>query len=190
MTIRVALFARSPVRRQVKNRLAEVIGEDTALNCYLDLLQIALRATAPFATTVWYEGSLDVWRQFGSLNLKQQSAGDLGQKMLHVLLSGDQLLVGSDIPLISEHYIKHAGALLDNHDLVVGPTEDGGYCLIGMKQPEPLLFQDIPWSTNKVLSRTLEVAHTLNLKIGVLNQLWDVDDVEDYGRWIAFQSNR
>lgn len=109
--------------------------------------------------------------------------------MLACFEDGIDVLVGGDSPLMSIQYIESALNSLVSHDLVLGPTEDGGYVLIGMNEPIPTLFNNIPWSTERVLSMTMEVANRLGLKVNCLDKVWDVDTKADYIRWLDLRRN-
>lgn len=93
------------------------------------------------------------------------------------------LVVGSDIPGISEDIIQEAFQSLDEVDVVVGPSFDGGYYLMGMRQPTVQVFQNIPWSCD----RTLEVTKHRMLEAGLsckeLGPLADVDEPADFEEW-------
>lgn len=184
-TLQVALLARSPVLGQVKHRLAEDIGATNALECYRLLLLNALEATRPFATTIWYEGSTEVWVETApDHRLIEQPPGDLGHKMFIALVEGAKLVIGADVPLMNEDYIYRAlDHLATEQDVVVGPTEDGGYCLIGMNEPHESLFENIVWGSDRVLEQTLTRAADLSLQVFLLPTLWDVDTSADYQRW-------
>lgn len=193
---RLAIFARVPVRGQVKTRLAEAVGADSALRIYESLLTSALRELAPgkgrFAPEVWVDGELDAFARWqrqidiGGVEdqpfpLLAQGRGDLGQRMSRAFDDGVAVLVGTDIPEMTASYVERALAALRTADLVLGPTEDGGYCLIGMDSPRPGLFEGIPWGTADVLSSTLRAAN--DLRVELLDRMWDLDDVEDLARW-------
>ena len=184
-TVQVAILARSPVLGHAKKRLATDIGASKALDCYRMLLLNALEATRPFATTIWYEGSTDVWDEIApDHRLKEQPPGDLGHKMFTALVEGAKLVIGADVPLMSEDYIDKAlNHLTTQQDIVVGPTEDGGYCLIGMNEPCENLFENISWGSDLVLEQTLTRAADLSLQVFLLPTLWDVDTSADYHRW-------
>ena len=184
-TVPVALLARSPVRGHVKQRLATDIGALEALDCYRMLLLNALEATRPFATTIWYEGSTDVWDEIApDHRLKEQPPGDLGHRMFTALVEGAKLVIGADVPLMSVDYIDKAlNHLTTQQDVVVGPTEDGGYCLIGMNEPCEYLFENISWGSDRVLEQTLTRAADLSLQVFLLPTLWDVDTSADFQRW-------
>ena len=181
----VALLARSPVSGQVKQRLAREIGDSKALECYRRLLQNALEASSPFATTIWYEGSTEVWEELApDHRLKEQLAGDLGHKMLTALKDGANLVIGADVPLMSADYIRRAlEHLTTQPDVVLGPTEDGGYCLIGMNEPHKYLFENIAWGSDRVMDQSLARAQVLGKRVFMLPKLWDVDTILDYERW-------
>ena len=179
-------MARSPVLGQVKHRLAQEIGADQALRCYRVLLQNTLEAITQFSTTIWYEGDVKIWAHIApEQKLREQPPGDLGYRMFAALNNGAKLVIGADVPLMNVAYIQSALDYLDSrHDLVIGPTEDGGYCLIGMNQPSEYLFEHISWGSNRVLEQTLSRAQELDMKVATLPELWDVDTGIDYQRWL------
>lgn len=184
-SIPVALIARTPVVAQVKQRLAQEIGDDESLQCYQKLLQSTLVATGRFPTTIWYEGSIEAWAHLApGRELREQPDGDLGYRMYTALAEGAKLVIGADIPLMCAAYLEQAtDYLASSYDLVIGPVEDGGYCLIGMNDPVEQLFRNISWGSEQVLKQTLSCAHNLGMRTAMLPMLWDVDTVEDYLRW-------
>jgi hypothetical protein len=88
---------------------------------------------------------------------------------------------------MSRAYLGRAAAALQDHDLVIGPSEDGGYTLIGMSRPIPELFVDMTWSVTTVLRETLRRAAQLDLRVSQLDTLWDVDTAADWRRWRALR---
>ncbi len=116
------------------------------------------------------------------LNTHSQVPGDLGSKMLDAFRDGVTLIVGADIPLLSKNHIADAINKLEKSDLVLGPTEDGGYYLIAMRMPRTALFEDIHWGSDSVLTETLKRAQSLSVER--TETLWDVDDSKDYRRWL------
>lgn len=200
---RLAIFARVPVPGRVKTRLAAGIGADAAFLVYEALLASTLRALAPgrgtFEPEIWVDGDVDAFaawqrgRGAGGLGdvrfpLVPQCDGDLGQRMAWAFDLGVDVLVGTDIPDMAAGYVDGAFAALRAADLVLGPTEDGGYCLIGMNSPRPELFAGIPWGTADVLASTLHAASALRVEL--LDAKWDVDDARDLERWHAAQARR
>lgn len=188
---RLAIFARAPVRGRVKTRLARVLGEDAALAVYERLLAQTLVRLAPglgqFDPEVWLEGAAPS-ASFQGFRVIAQPEGDLGTRMAAAFDAGVAALVGTDIPALTADYVERALAALDDVDLVIGPVEDGGYCLIAMKAPHTQVFRGIPWSTPRVLSATLDAARGLELTVRMLEPLWDVDDAADFERWRAQES--
>ena len=197
---RLAIFARVPVHGQVKTRLAASVGADAALRAYEALLASTLRKLLPrcgtFEPEIWVDGDLDAFAAWQRRNaaisqrerrfpLIEQCEGDLGQRMAWAFDQGVNVVVGTDIPEMTASYVEEALAALRVADLVLGPTEDGGYCLIGMNSPHVELFEGIPWGTADVLASTLYAASTLRVEL--LDALWDVDDAENLERWQTAQ---
>lgn len=174
------------MRGLVKTRLARDVGEDAAFAAYEELLAATLIKLAPgrghFAPEIWVEGDArltDEWPR--GFPLRRQPAGDLGTRMAAAFADGVCALVGCDIPELDAGHVDMALRLLAGCDVVIGPTEDGGYCLIAMNAPRPALFADIPWGTERVLSTTLAAANGLSVRL--LAPLWDVDNGRDLARW-------
>ena len=94
------------------------------------------------------------------------------------------IAVDSDSPTLPMAYVREAAAVLgeDRADVVLGPCEDGGYYLIGTRQPHPGLFEGILWSTAQVLGMTLEKARVLDLRVHLLPSWFDVDTERDLRR--------
>lgn len=199
---RLAIFARVPVHGRVKTRLAAGVGADAALRAYEALLASTLRnlasRRATFEPEIWVDGDVDAFARWQRRNaaigprelrfpLIGQCAGDLGQRMAWAFDQGVHVLVGTDIPEMTASYVEEAVAALRAADLVLGPTEDGGYCLIGMNSPRPELFEGIPWGTADVLASTLHAASTLRVEL--LDAMWDVDDAQDLERWQTSQAH-
>ena len=118
-----------------------------------------------------------------------QQGSDLGERMHNALeaalLHGEfALLIGTDCPALTVDYLDRAcRALLDGADVVLGPAEDGGYVLIGLRHCHRELFTDIPWSTDRVLDITRERLATQGCRAVELDTLWDLDRPEDLLRW-------
>lgn len=183
---RVAIFARAPQLGRVKTRLARTVGDAAALAAYEELLAVTLTRLAPtegdFAPEIWVEGdapAVAAWRR--TFPVHGQVQGNLGARMAAAFEAGVSAVVGADIPAMTAAYVDDALGALDGADVVLGPTEDGGYCLIAMREPHTEVFADIPWSTPGVLQATL--AKAAHLCVAVQETLWDVDDEADLKRW-------
>ncbi|MCY4127750.1 MAG: TIGR04282 family arsenosugar biosynthesis glycosyltransferase [Gammaproteobacteria bacterium] len=181
---RIGVITRSPYSPRIKSRLSAEIGQEKARCCYNELLSNTLQCASNFDSTVYVDGPIEDRNWLLGLPHKPQRVADLGQRMLACFEDGTNVLVGGDSPLMSIAYLENALDSLLSHDLVLGPTDDGGYVLIGMNEPIPELFENIPWSTEKVLSATTEVANALDLSVKCLDQVWDVDTEADYIRWL------
>lgn len=184
---RVAVFVRAPELGKVKTRLARSLGEAAALQAYVELVEGTLEALeeGAFDCELWFDGRpndyLQRWRSDHVLPAFKQPEMDLGGRMLAAVTAGAKVVVGSDIPALDAAYVEEALATLARADAVLGPVEDGGYCLIGMNEPHPELFRSIEWSTDTVVEQTQAAA--AGLEIALLDTLWDVDDYADYVRW-------
>ncbi len=188
----IALFVKPPIPGQVKTRLASDIGDEAACSIYRRLADHVMQQikVSGFPLALFFDGeeSLlpDSWQQAAQYCIQQQGA-DLGDRMaaaFRYLFTGGAdrvVLVGSDIPGIDAAYLQQAIALLHSHDLVIGPALDGGYCLIGFNRHSctVTVFQQIPWSTDQVLKRTLAAAESSGLSIGMLPALRDIDTLDD-----------
>ena len=183
------MFVRAPEPGKVKTRLARVVGEAAALAAYVELVEGTLKALqkGAFDCELWFEGEcnegLRRWATEYGLPAFQQPDTDLGGRMLAALAAGAAVVVGSDIPVLDAAYVEQALVRLSGADAVLGPVEDGGYCLIGMHAPHPELFRSIAWSTDTVAEQTLGRAAAAGLDVALLATLWDVDDYDDYVRW-------
>lgn len=95
-------------------------------------------------------------------------------------------MVGTDCPPMTAAYVEQAfQALEGGSELVLGPAEDGGYVLIGLRRHLPWLFTDMPWSSDQVLDLTLQRARDRMIKVRELDRLWDLDRPQDLQRYIG-----
>jgi rSAM/selenodomain-associated transferase 1 len=199
MTGRVALavMAKAPVAGQVKTRLCPplVPAEAAALaRCFLldrleqlgelsdadGLVAFAPKEREPEMRSVLPAGA----------RLVPQEGADLGARLDRVLTDllaegyAAALAVDADSPTLPTAYLRRACAVLRDPaiDVVVGPCEDGGYYLIGLRAPAPALFRDMPWSTAAVTQETLARAGRLGLRLALLPSWFDVDRGEDLAR--------
>ncbi len=183
---RIALFAKAPVLGEVKTRLARDIGDTAALGVYRTLFERAVAAVERFdGRELWTVGDARAFAEFAALDdwPRYEQAGEtLGERMSNAFEHGVDILIGADIPGLDNTYLQAAANALTTSDLVLGPTEDGGYCLIGMKAYHPHVFNDIDWSTAQVLDQTLDRCQAENLTVALLDTLWDVDTLTDYER--------
>lgn len=143
---------------------------------------------SPVKISVHFDG--DNYQQMSDwlgtdLTYQSQGEGDVGERMARSFAAACQhnsfvVLIGTDCPEITTEILVQAFALLQSgKDLVLGGAVDGGYYLIGMADSHPELFSNIDWSTDRVLHQTVAIADYLNLSIGYLPILTDIDRPED-----------
>ncbi len=189
----LVIFAREPVPGQVKTRLASSIGDHAAAELYEAMLQDVLKAVRQLNavnTVVFWaceEESLPLLAERYRCCARRQSPGDLGQRMQaafeEMFANGFELccIIGSDAPDLPFSYILEAYQLLaaQQTDVVFGPSRDGGYYLLGLRQLWPQLFANIPWSTVDVLKQSLAAARDSGLTAALLPEWQDIDTLED-----------
>lgn len=96
---------------------------------------------------------------------------------------GPLLLIGTDCPTLNAADMRHAArSLLSGDDAVFYPAEDGGYALVGLREPQPSLFTEMTWSTSTVMSETRSRAHAAGLRIRELGTVWDLDTPADLNK--------
>jgi uncharacterized protein len=182
MTKLLNLLAKRIASGQVKTRLAKTIGNDMAVVVYTRMLQKILDTPWSVPTCVYWTGIGDEPQHPGK-NAEQPS-GDLGERMKYAFERGLQqaqavAIIGTDCPELLPTDIERAFWLLESHDVVIGPTQDGGYCLIACKAEHPELFEGMPWSTSVVFQNTLERCRKLHLSVASLAMREDIDEWSD-----------
>jgi rSAM/selenodomain-associated transferase 1 len=182
------IFVRTPELGKVKTRIAASAGNDAALIIYKKLLQHTHQITELLQCDkfVFYAGSVDDNDLWGDGYHKLvQADGDLGSKMraafTHLVAKGYNriCIIGSDCYELATDTIKKAFDFLDTHDVVIGPAKDGGYYLLGMRDGVKDVFEEVAWSTNKVLLQTLLHLQAQALSYCLLEELNDIDTIDD-----------
>lgn len=182
----LVVFARAPQRGRVKTRLAAEIGEVRAVQAYARLLGLALvrasRWDGPRAIACANAASLDYFQalpEASGFHCFMQEGADLGTRMRLALQRAlawapAAVLMGTDVADLGETDLPDARSALSHADVVLGPTADGGYWLLGVRQDHPALFDALPWGTARVFSQTLQ--RCVGLQVRVLPMRSDVDD--------------
>src|SRR6056297_1388073 len=200
----ILVFLKHPTPGRVKTRLATDLGEETAALAYRQLVCRVFekcRAAKPDIIAIAYDPPnqeadirdwLEPWlRAFpGRIEWIPQTDGDLGERLegattdlFKRLGLASIAVIGTDcVHLDAESFEKCWSALEDDTDVVFGPTEDGGYYLAGMRKPLPVLFRNIPWSSEETLHASLVAAISADLKTMLLPVLFDVDTVDEWNR--------
>ncbi|HAV61316.1 MAG TPA: hypothetical protein DCY13_03015 [Verrucomicrobiales bacterium] len=188
------VFVKAPRPGLVKTRLAAGLGAEQAAAAYRQLVDHLCPALEESANVQLRYDPADAfpeikhWLRPGWTS-EPQDQGGLGARLLGAFEGsaargfGRTLIIGSDCPWIDGRDLHEAELVLERHDLVLGPAVDGGYWLIGLKQPHPGLFDGIEWSTERVLRQTVAAAERLGLSHELLRTLPDVDTEAD---WIEF----
>lgn len=198
------IFCKAPVPGQVKTRLQPALSAEQAATVHIKLTRMTLaRAFAKSLCPVWLYCYPDTEHPFFKrcaeqypLNLAIQHGDDLGMRMLNACQAGlaryrHVLLIGCDCPSLTSADLETAlTALQDGHDVVIGPAEDGGYVLIGLNAPQPMLFQDMIWGNDRVLPETRRRAKAAKLRIFELDLQWDVDELKDWQRFSTEMGNQ
>jgi len=189
----VVVFLRAPEKGRVKTRLARDIGDEKALALYKIFVQTTLSAVEKSGLDhiICFfpaAGQAMVEEWLGPDHVYMPQAGDdLGQRMGNAMSrmfdkgAKKVVLTGTDIPDISARHILAALKLLDQNDVVIGPSIDGGYWLIGFHRDGFCsdLFRGVNWGTDSVFSTTIEKCKKAGLSTGILPALQDIDTLED-----------
>ena len=184
------IFIKNPERGKVKTRLAATLGKDKALEIYRQLLEhtrsicekveadrLLFYSNYIDVDDVWVDKYFSKYVQTGSdLGARMQAAFEtaFGQGYRRVLI------IGSDCADLSTDIIAAAFHQLRHHDTVIGPANDGGYYLLGMRQLLTPVFERKQWSTPSVLEDTRVDIENAGLTCYLLPQLTDIDTEEDY----------
>ncbi len=193
MIRRLSIFTRYPVAGLAKTRLIPALGEQGAADLHDRMTRQVIDqarglALPAMAVEVCFAGAdSDAMRRWlgDDLRYVPQDDGDLGQRMLAVFVRAATegvaatVLIGTDLPDLRADHLARAFDALARHDLVLGPATDGGYYLIGLRQPLPSLFDGVAWSTAAVLDQTLDRAKEAGLTVALIDRLRDVDRPED-----------
>jgi uncharacterized protein len=193
---KLVIFIKAPRLGAVKSRLAKTLGEENALAAYklmtdrllanlIGLPGIEIRFSPDDA-----EDEVRKWLGNG-FEFSPQGSGDLGERLQRAFEEsfargfGRTVIIGSDCPYVTRSDIEMAWASLANCEAVIGPAADGGYWLIGLRSPQPRLFEEISWSSDSVFETTLERICAANLPHDCLRELNDIDAESDWRHYIA-----
>jgi rSAM/selenodomain-associated transferase 1 len=195
----LAVLAKAPRAGAVKTRLCPPLRPPEAAElarCFLlDAVHRvgAVAGTRPVIAYAPPEARGEFERLAPGFALLAQRGDDLGARQSRLLTDvlalghAAALVMGTDAPTLPRECLDEAVSLVmaPDVDLVLGPTDDGGYYLVGLRVPCPALFEDMPWSTSAVLSRTLERAQRLGLRVACLPAWFDIDTKADLERLAA-----
>jgi rSAM/selenodomain-associated transferase 1 len=189
------IFVKNPEKGKVKTRLAKTIGDEKALEAYQMMLahtrEIALQIdTERFLFYSQFVDEQDEWpneRFRKALQANRDLGGKMSEAFQKAFASGMErvVIIGSDCLDLRTKHVEEAFRSLETHDFVIGPAEDGGYYLLGMRKFTTTLFRDKQWSTEHVFPDTLADIKAMGASVHLLETLSDVDYEEDLIRSLA-----
>lgn len=188
----VIVFGKAPIPGRVKTRLIPRLGPTGAARLHERLTRHALRVASAAAlgpvelcADGWNDALEALAKEFGARRA-EQGEGDIGVRMARALeRTPGALLIGTDSIVLDPAYLRIAAAQLDRHDAVFGPTEDGGYLLVGIARAIPSVFDAIDWSTARVMAQTRAQLALAGASWAELAVVWDIDRPADLDRVIA-----
>lgn len=188
----LVVFVKHPQPGAAKTRLIPALGPEATAELYRVLAEEEVRRTRPqggeYRRTLLFapeEARKELTAWIGDEPLVPQVGADVGARQSAAFAAAfDEgarrvVMIGTDVPWISRELVLEAFAALEEHDVVLGPAQDGGYYLLALARHRPALFEGIAWSTPSVLSATAERAGALGLSVKLLESLRDVDTIED-----------
>ncbi len=187
-TMRLVLFARFPEPGKAKTRLIPALGADGAAKLHARLVErsVAVLGAVNRNVELHYTGgsspAFAAWLG-DDIVLVPQVDGDLGDRLLAAMNPLPVIFFGADVPDLATEIVAAAISALQTHEVVIGPAEDGGYYLIGMRQPMPFLFENMPWGSEQVFAKTCERLEQRGIAAALLEPLHDCDRPEDLARW-------
>ncbi len=188
----IIIFIKNAEKGKVKTRLASTLGDDKALQIYKALLGHTRKTvlSIPVERLLYYSSYINFDDEWPSAEFHKylQPSGDLGERITYAFEKtfksfDNVIIVGSDCPTLSTKILTEAFEQLQHHNFVIGPAQDGGYYLLGMRQFSPSLFENIEWSTESVLPNTIRAIEKLDASYHLLPELSDVDYEEDWEKW-------
>ncbi len=198
----LGIFVKQPIPGTVKTRLAVGIGEAAAANLYSAFVHDILSQHSRTADcqTLWFAGAdmnaAEEWASTvagGNFEVQPQPEGDLGTRIktffefaFDAAREPDEqpsenraILIGSDSPSLPTDYVQQAFKALEQDDIVLGPSNDGGYYLVGMRRKVWEIFDQINWSSAQVFQQTIRAVQDTNASFSLLPVWYDVDTVDD-----------
>jgi rSAM/selenodomain-associated transferase 2/rSAM/selenodomain-associated transferase 1 len=194
----VLVFTRPPEPGRVKTRLIPTLGAEGAAAMHRALVERTLAVVREYGRAADAGSVIRVAGEPNALpisildesqRIMPQQGDGLGERLVHAFHAAFAegarrvMAIGTDCPELSAGRLAEAGAALERADVIIGPALDGGYYLVGMKQHQPELFQEIAWGTERVLRQTCARAKQLGLRVRLLPALSDIDEPEDLVVW-------
>lgn len=197
-SVHILIFTRYPVPGRVKTRLVPALGQKRAARLHRRMTEHAVGVAREAQKAAGRRKRVDISVSFSGasrtqvrawlgtdIRVEPQSSGDLGARMQEAFERAFEsgasaaVLMGSDLPHVSPAILCQAVEALQDQDIVLGPSADGGYYLIGMKALHPALFEGKDWGTDRVYAQTRRTITRYGWTLSELPLLADVDRPED-----------
>lgn len=188
----VILFAKCPTKGIAKSRIAETMGERKAQQIYEELMEVVKNVlfTVPHCISYQGESPSTLKRLFPQSHyFYRQKGATLGEiltdSFYHFFSLGYKKLIaiGTDCPYLTQRHLLLATKSISSSSVVIGPAVDGGYYLIGCQKEGTKVFTAKKWSTEELLTETIEIIEKNRLTYTLLETLPDIDYEEDYKKW-------
>lgn len=187
LSISLHLLACAPQAGKLDPSLVPALGEEGVSRLHRQLVARVLNLPPMgFSERIfWIEDgpdeALEALAEDNDWMVVGQPVGDLGERMRRIAALGLSendavVLIGQHCPMLDADYLTAACEALDHHHAVLGPTEDGRYVLLGLRQLDPRLFESMPWDSGHLLELTCERLQELDWQHGLLPALWVLDD--------------
>ncbi len=195
------LFAKAPVPGQVKTRMQPQLTAVQSARLATQMLRQSVEKVCQFwrgkliltvSPTSDYPLFQDLARN-NNLDLEIQMAGDLGEKMLYVLRKGiaqfgSAVVMGSDVPHITDEILIEVHRLVTQKNNVIGPTRDGGFYLLGLNKMANAMFEGVDWGSERVMTRLCQNFQGLGIGLSLCSELRDIDNWDDLC-WLGSQDS-
>lgn len=192
------VFAKAPKPGKVKTRLLDAVSAEQAAALHAACIGDTLRLSRSLrgCDVIWFvaggrsyfQKSFKAQKKNASVRILSQQGVDLGARLERAFgktaRAGyrEVVVIGTDTPWMGVERLRASFAALQRNDAVIGPAEDGGYYLLGMRKFTPEIFRKIPWSTEHVLQSTMKAIEVAKLRVRVLRKDFDLDRPEDLWR--------
>lgn len=185
----VCIFAKPPIPGSVKTRLIPELGAERAAELAEAFLEdtVAMVRTLPWAECIIAATKIFERSYFKPEEVWLQSEGDLGdrlEKILRLALKRKPMVlaIGADSPGLPASYLENARQALATADAVLGPSAEGGFYLIGLKDCPVGVLEAIQWSHSTTLAATMHKLEQFGMKTVLINPWFDIDSHEDLER--------
>ena len=181
----IIIFIKNLIEGRVKTRLARDVGNRLAIMMYQDMVAHCLQEMEQSKISYLLAFSDQIPDTYLDKGAFVQEGQDLGERMLNAFEYAFKkgfkkvCLIGSDCMEINSNDLITSLNIIDENDIVIGPTKDGGYYLIALKSSFPFLFLNKTWSHSNVLQNTIFSIKEKGLKLALLDAKRDIDDISD-----------